>query len=83
MNGIRDGHRGVGSRHLFVQRLLLHLLQLLLQVLLVDLVAHVDVVHSLDDFVAERVLLAEFLPVDIVSSCRTVVHHETKYGGGH
>lgn len=64
MDGIRD-RDSTGLGHLFVELLLLHLFQLVLQFVLVDLVADSDAVHGFHDLVAERVLLPQFLPVKV------------------
>lgn len=61
VDSVRD-RNGACLGHLFVQLLLLHLFQLVLQLVFVDLVAEGRVVHDLDNLVAERILLPQTLP---------------------
>lgn len=62
-----DGN-GAGLEHLVVQLLLLELVQLLLQLCLVELRAHVDAADCIRDLLVEAVVLLEFVPASAVST---------------
>jgi hypothetical protein len=59
---IRHGH-SASFQHLVIQLLLLHLRQLVIQIRLIDRLSQRRICNSVGDFLAQRVLFSEVLPV--------------------